>query len=305
MGGRLRHPRTQIATAVSGVLRALSICASVSLCNIPAALAQAVAPALTADIPAQPLAEALAAFARQTGLHLVYVSRVVRNQNSHAVSAGLSADQALARLLQGTGLRFELLTPHSVRILAAAPAPPENRTWISAGAEPYEIIISANRREENSQDVPITIQTMTGDQLNQLGVTTFNDLLKYTPNVTYSGNGPGTGNIFMRGLGSVGTGNQSQSTTAAFPNVALYLDEQAMQFPARNIDVYFVDMERIEILEGPRARSSAVARRRVRFATSRTSRSSTPSPRNSTRAGASPLPAATRTACSTVCSMYR
>jgi iron complex outermembrane recepter protein len=251
MGGRLRHPRTQIATAVSGVLRALSICAPVSLCNIPAALAQAVAPALTADIPAQPLAEALAAFARQTGLHLVYVSRVVRNQNSHAVSAGLSADHALARLLQGTGLRFEFLTPHSVRILAAAPAPPENRTWIPAGAEPYEIIVSANRREENFQDVPITIQTMTGDQLNQLGVTTFNDLLKYTPNVTYSGNGPGTGNIFMRGLGSVGTGNQGQSTTAAFPNVALYLDEQAMQFPARNIDVYFVDMERIEILEGP------------------------------------------------------
>ena len=48
-------------------------------------------------------------------------------------------------------------------------------------------------------------------------MTTFNDLLKYTPNVTYSGNGPGTGNIFMRGLGGIGSGNQSQSTTAAIP----------------------------------------------------------------------------------------
>ena len=69
--------------------------------------------------------------------------------------------------------------------------------------------------------------------------------------MTFSGNGPGTGNIFMRGLGGIGSGNQSQSTTAAFPNVALYLDEQSMQFPARNNDSYLVDMERVEILEGP------------------------------------------------------
>ena len=69
--------------------------------------------------------------------------------------------------------------------------------------------------------------------------------------MTFSGNGPGTGNIFMRGLGGSGSGNQSQSTTAPFPNVALYLDDQSMQFPARNNDVYLVDMERVEILEGP------------------------------------------------------
>ena len=97
----------------------------------------------------------------------------------------------------------------------------------------------------------MTIQSISGDQLNQLNVTTTNDLLKYTTNVTFSGNGPGTGNIFMRGLGGSGTGNQSQSTVAPFPNVALYLDDQSMQFPARNNDVYLVDMERVEVLEGP------------------------------------------------------
>ena len=69
--------------------------------------------------------------------------------------------------------------------------------------------------------------------------------------MTFSGNGPGTGNIFIRGLAAVGSGNQSQSTTAPFPNVALYLDDQSMQFPARNNDVYLVDMERVEVLEGP------------------------------------------------------
>ncbi len=114
-----------------------------------------------------------------------------------------------------------------------------------------EIQVTAQRRNESIQDVPITIQAITGDQLKQLNVETFDDLLKYTPNVTYSGNNPGGGNIFMRGLSSGGTPGQSQSTTAPFPNVAVYLDDQSMQYPARNLDVYLVDMERVEVLEGP------------------------------------------------------
>jgi outer membrane receptor protein involved in Fe transport len=114
-----------------------------------------------------------------------------------------------------------------------------------------EVTVTAQRRNESIENVPITIQAITGEQLKQLNVTTFDDLLKYTPNVTFSGNGPGQGNIFMRGLSSGGSGNQSQSTTAPFPNVALYLDDQSMQFPARNLDVYMVDVERVEVLEGP------------------------------------------------------
>jgi iron complex outermembrane recepter protein len=114
-----------------------------------------------------------------------------------------------------------------------------------------EITVTATRRNETLENVPITIQAITGDQLQQLNVSSFDDLIRYTPNVTYSGNGPGQGNIFMRGLSSGGQGNQGFSITAPFPNVALYLDDQSMQFPGRNVDVYMVDMERVEVLEGP------------------------------------------------------
>ncbi len=114
-----------------------------------------------------------------------------------------------------------------------------------------EIVVTAQRRNESIQDVPITIQAITGDQLKQLNIQTFDDLLRYTPNVTFSGNGPGQGNIFMRGLSSGDQGNQSSATTGPFPNVALYLDDESMQFPDRNVDVYLVDMERVEVLEGP------------------------------------------------------
>jgi iron complex outermembrane recepter protein len=142
-----------------------------------------------------------------------------------------------------------ILTMPSTAIVFAQSADQASETATGGGLA--EVVVTAERRTENIQDVPITVQAITGAQLTQLNVTNFNDLLKYTPNVTYSGNGPGTGNIFMRGLGGIGSGNQSQSTTAAFPNVALYLDDQSMQFPARNNDPYLVDMERVEVLEGP------------------------------------------------------
>jgi outer membrane receptor protein involved in Fe transport len=126
---------------------------------------------------------------------------------------------------------------------AAAPAP--------APSSLDQITVTAQRSSENMQDVPITIQAFTGDTLQQLNVSTFSDLVKYTPNVTFATNGPGQGNIYIRGLSAGFAGNQSSATIAPFPNVALYLDDQSMQFPARNLDIYMVDMQRIEVLEGP------------------------------------------------------
>jgi iron complex outermembrane receptor protein len=252
MGVRSRHRSADIATVVSGMLRALSICGPVAFFEAPPALSQSFEPAaLAADIPAQPLAEALATFARQTGLQLVYVSGVVRNRRSHAAAAGLSADEALARLLQGTGLRFEYLTPRSIRILAAVVAPRKIIANTPAGDEPHEVIVTANRREEDLQDVPITIQVLTADVLAKLNATTFDDFVSYLPGVTAHGVGPGQNNIYVRGLGTAVGGVQSAGVLGTFPNVAVYLDDQSAQLPSRNLDIYAADLERIEILEGP------------------------------------------------------
>ena len=114
------------------------------------------------------------------------------------------------------------------------------------------VTVTAQRRSESVQDVPITIQAITGDQLKQLSVVNFEDVVRYLPNVSYGGNGPGQGDIFMRGLSAGGNaGNQSSASYLPFPNVALYLDDQSVQFPGRNLDIYLVDMERVEVLEGP------------------------------------------------------
>jgi iron complex outermembrane recepter protein len=114
-----------------------------------------------------------------------------------------------------------------------------------------EITVTAQRRTENMQDVPITIQAMTAETLTQLNVATFEDFVRYLPNVTAASNGPGQGNIYMRGLSIGGGGNQGTGAIGSFPNVAIYLDEQSGQVPGRNLDVYAADLERIEVLEGP------------------------------------------------------
>jgi len=169
-----------------------------------------------------------------------------RAVHAQQVTAGAQPVAADSQMLVAAA---QPLAADAQQTTSAAPQAAANAAPAEGGLQ--EVTVTATRRSESVQDVPLTVQAITGAQLSQLNIVNEYDLFKYTPNVTYSGNGPGTGNIFMRGLGGVGSGNQSQSTTASFPNVAVYLDDQSMQFPARNVDVYVVDMNRVEVLEGP------------------------------------------------------
>ena len=138
---------------------------------------------------------------------------------------------------------------------ADAPAAPDApvATNPNSGAPPNlgDIIVTAERRDQSVQKVPMTIQAFSAQSLSQLNIVNLDDLLKFTPNVTFATNGPGQGEIYVRGLSSGFRGDQSAGTVGTFPNVAIYLDDQSMQFPGRNADIYMVDMDRIEVLEGP------------------------------------------------------
>src|SRR5271156_2462214 len=119
------------------------------------------------------------------------------------------------------------------------------------GNELEEVVVTATRRTENLQDVPIAITALTGATLSQLNVQTLDDFVKYLPNVSTAGVGPGQSEIYMRGLSTTHQSNQVAGGTGAFPNVAVYLDDQSAQLPGRNLDIYAADLERIEVLEGP------------------------------------------------------
>ena len=133
---------------------------------------------------------------------------------------------------------------------AHAAAPATGTSDVNSDAL-QEITVTAQRRTQSMQDVPISMQAFTSKTLTQLNIATFDDYIKYLPNVTSQNNGPGQNEVFMRGLSAGAQGTQGSGSTAFFPNVAVYLDNQSAQLPNRNLDVYAADLNRIEVLEGP------------------------------------------------------
>src|SRR5438270_1010744 len=134
----------------------------------------------------------------------------------------------------------------SVGAAAAEPA-----AGTTEGGALEEIIVTAQKREQSIQDVPISMQALTGQALQQLNVSTFDDYIKFLPNVTTASNGPGQNEVFMRGLSAGSQASQGSGSTGVWPNVAIYLDNQSGQLPNRNLDIYAADLNRIEVLEGP------------------------------------------------------
>src|SRR5579864_4956651 len=135
---------------------------------------------------------------------------------------------------------------------AAATPGADSSTNTETGTGPLqEVLVTAQRRTENIQDVPISLQVLTADTLQQLNISTFDDYIKFLPNVTSASNGPGQNEVFMRGLSAGSQSSQASAITAVLPNVAIYLDNQSGQMPNRNLDIYAADLNRIEVLEGP------------------------------------------------------
>jgi iron complex outermembrane receptor protein len=109
------------------------------------------------------------------------------------------------------------------------------------------VTVTAQKREENLQEVPINIQVLGTQQLEDLNVSDFDDYVKYLPSVSYQSAGPGFAQIYMRGVASGGDGNHSGS----LPSVGVYLDEQPITTIQGPLDVHVYDVERVEALSGP------------------------------------------------------
>lgn len=109
------------------------------------------------------------------------------------------------------------------------------------------IIVTAQKREENLQDVPIAITAIGTEKLEQLQVTDFDDYARYLPSVSYQTTGPGGSNVYFRGVASGENANHS----ASLPSVGMYLDEQPITTIQGNLDIHVYDIARVEALAGP------------------------------------------------------
>ena len=118
-------------------------------------------------------------------------------------------------------------------------------------AEIEEIVVTATKREASAQDIPIAVTALGEKALEELNITDFADYLVQLPSVTAGGSGPGINTIYIRGLASTTPNLATAGVAGLTPNVALYLDEQPLTMPGRNLDVYAVDLNRVEVLKGP------------------------------------------------------
>ncbi|MEL6237571.1 MAG: TonB-dependent receptor [Pseudomonadota bacterium] len=150
----------------------------------------------------------------------------------------------------------------ALAIALASPAAAQTTPAPDAAAQPQgdaaqersvvpRIVVTAQRRSEDLQDVPISVTAIGSEQLDELNIDTFEDYLDQIPSVTAGGNGPGQSTIYIRGLASTTPNITVAGVAGLAPNVALYLNDQPLSQPGRNLDVYAADLERIEVLSGP------------------------------------------------------
>ena len=110
-----------------------------------------------------------------------------------------------------------------------------------------EVIVSAQKKSENLQNVPISVTTLSSDELDSLNIKDFADYVLQLPAASAVQRRPGQGQIFMRGISDGGNVNQSLQG----PAVAIYLDESPVTMIGDNLDVHVYDIERVESLTGP------------------------------------------------------
>jgi len=244
-------PSRRIAQGLVGIV--LAACAHTT----PAAALAAPEAALSVAIAAQPLPQALDAFADATGLQLIYVAELAQGRTSRPVSPGLEPSAALGRLLEGTGLEFVFLNSRTVKIFAtlrrarAQDARGQERSPEGAGsatAELEQVVVTADKRQEALNAIPISIAVLSGEQMQAMEVRSIGDIAALTPGLQFdfdSEYGPGLlTNITVRGINDV----------KSSPTTGIYIDDVPIQSSFnvfRNAYPAIFDLARVEVLRGP------------------------------------------------------
>jgi len=155
--------------------------------------------------------------------------------------SGSSKDFRRSNLLLGLLSSTALLGSPVLAQQAAAP-PVE-----TAAADYGDIIVTAQKRSQSLQAVPLSIQAFGSEKLNQLQVKEFGDVVRFLPSVTLQSSGPGFTQVYFRGVASGENANHSTSQ----PTVGVYLDEQPITTIQGALDIHAYDLARVEALAGP------------------------------------------------------
>ena len=244
---------------------------------IAATSAQAESTTFEFDIGARPLVDALRTIARRTGENLLVATPLVAGRQAAPLRGSYTADEALKRLLAGSGLRMRRADERSIVIeptdsgrepmrprpilLAQAVARPGARSEAAsrsgdseppaAGQQLEAVVVTATRQSESINHVPLSVSAQTQRALDQQGVRSISDLQAIVPALQVTQNSSGLATPSIRGI--------SSTAAAVQATVGVYIDDTPVQ--KRNgigiagasgapIPPLF-DLERIEVLRGP------------------------------------------------------
>ena len=203
------------------------------------------------NIRSAPLSQSLLEFGRQAGISVAADQSLTQGLRGASVNGDLPVDDALERLLAGTGLRAEFSARGSVRLVRAGQGDAGGTDISGNGqSEPSQattiddIIVTAQKREESIQDVPIAVSAFSAETLDAMKIEGGSELLRAIPNVTFSKANFSMYNFAIRGIGTKAVSASSDPAVAvSFNNTPLIRN--------RLFEQEYLDVSRVEVLRGP------------------------------------------------------
>ncbi|NLG74927.1 MAG: TonB-dependent receptor plug domain-containing protein, partial [Xanthomonadaceae bacterium] len=250
------RPIRSCSWAVKAALLGAVACASTSAASIAYAAESVATRTVRVDIAPKNLEAALIELSSQADVQLVMSADEVRGLSTTGLSGEYSLEEALQRLLSGSGLTYKIAPGGTVSVVkvetpqpSATPARSSSPERSEARNAPREIgleeiIVTAQKRTESAQDVPITMQALSAEELRDRGVASAAAVIAALPNLTSNATSDINVGFTIRG---VGTNNYHGNVSRA---VGIYQDEVSMSTPFSGVlGVY--DVERVEVLRGP------------------------------------------------------
>jgi outer membrane receptor protein involved in Fe transport len=192
------------------------------------------------DIAAQDAATALQMYAIQSGRQVLFPYEAARGKKAPEIQGDYSDEQVLTLLAESAGLR---VTADDGRTVTLVPAP-QSGSAASGGAEVEALIVTAQKREEDIQDVPIAISAFSQEDLTRSQIAGGPDLITQVPNMTFTKTNFSSYSIQLRGIGT-----QAISATTD-PAVAVAFNNTPF-IRNRFFEQEFYDLQRVEVLRGP------------------------------------------------------
>jgi iron complex outermembrane recepter protein len=196
------------------------------------------------NLPAQALPDALNAWARQSGVQILFPYDVALGKRSVAVRGDFSHRQALDQLLVGQPLRIASSTTNTVALAAINNDSPNTLGNEQSGGVIEEVIVTAQRRAESQKDVPITVTAFGARQAEALRLQSLQDVSRFTPGLLVASFSPGKPVIAIRGA------TNTFSQIGVDKPVGVFVDDV---YIARNsaATVELFGINSIQVLKGP------------------------------------------------------